>query len=134
MPTVDFSNISDPAQSNLVPEGWQPCVIRDIDVRTTRNNDPLWALRFEVESGPHEGRAIWDNLVFSKAALPRLKSFCFAIGLDVSGEVDLTPDMIRGKSCRVLVKHEEYEGRQYISVAYDGFAPPEGVEDLDVPF
>ena len=80
MTKVDFSSTPDPVQSDLIPEDWHPCVIRDIDVRTTRKNDPLWALKFEVESGPHEGRAIWDNIVFSKAALPRLKSFCFAIG------------------------------------------------------
>ena len=69
----------------------------------------MWKLRFEVLDGEYRGRYIFDNMVFSDAALKRVKLICSRLGLDVSGEVELTPEVIMGRKCWVTVETEEYE-------------------------
>ena len=65
-----------------------------------------------VDSGPHRGRYIFDNMVFSDAALKRVKLICSRLGIDTSRELDLTPDLIKGRSCYVTVETEEYEDQE----------------------
>jgi hypothetical protein len=109
----------------------------------------MWKLAFEVVEGDHMGRLIFDNLVFKTAGFQRVKSLCRVLGLDVSGQLDLRPDSIRGGSCYVTVDIEEYEDRhgdtqKRNKVAFDGFASVKGAkettdeggtqEDDDLPF
>ena len=51
-------------------------------------------------------------MFFSQAALKRVKLICARLGLDVSGEIDLTPSLITGRTCYVTVGIEEYEDHQ----------------------
>ena len=97
----------------------------------TRNGDEMWKLRLVVDSGPHRGRYIFDNLVFSAAAMKRVKLICSRLGLDVSHELDLTPALIRGRSCYVTVEAEEYEDQEGITkrrnvVPFAGYECAEG--------
>ena len=80
-----------------------------MDEATTQNGDDMWKLKFVVESGEHRGRYIFDNMVFSDAALKRAKLICSRLGLDVSGELNLTPSVITDRTCNVTVDIEEYE-------------------------
>jgi hypothetical protein len=75
----------------------------------------MWKVRHLVTKGEFKGRYIFDNLVFSEKALKRAKLILRCLGVDVSGEINLTPEMIKRKQAIVTVKLEDYvddEGRE----------------------
>lgn len=112
MPKVDFSKIDDVQDFSPLPPGKYLCRLAEIEEATTHNNDEMWKLRFQVAEGRYAGRYIFDNLVFSEAALKRAKLICGRLGLDVSGSVDLSPDMLKGHACHVTVEVEDYEDQE----------------------
>ena len=112
MPRIDFSRVDDAEDYSLLPDGSYPCRLVEVAEARTQHGDEMWKLRFLVESGVHQGRYIFDNLVFSPAALKRVKLICSRMGLDVSGTLDLTPSQIEGRHCRVTVESEAYEDRE----------------------
>jgi Protein of unknown function (DUF669) len=109
MPKVDFSTIDDVQDFTPIPAGKYLCKLIGIEEARTQYDDEMWKLRFQVIDGDHTGRFIFDNLVFSEAALKRAKLICARLGLDVSGETDLTPAMIKDRTCWLTVQTEEYE-------------------------
>lgn len=109
MPRIDFNRVDDVQDFSPLPDGRYLCRLAEVEEAATQYGDEMWKLRFVVESGPHRGRYIFDNMVFSDAALKRVKLICSRLGLDVSGELDLTPSLIKGRRCYVTVETEEYE-------------------------
>ncbi|MFA5138358.1 MAG: DUF669 domain-containing protein [Elusimicrobiota bacterium] len=109
MPRIDFSKVDDVQDFSPIPEGKYLCKLADIEEASTNAGDEMWKLRFQVAEGPHAGRMVFDNLVFSSAAMKRVKLVCSRMGLDVSGELDLTPERLRGRTCLLTVQTEEYE-------------------------
>ena len=120
MPRIDFNKVGD---AGPLPDGEYLCKIERVERSQSQYGDEMWKVRFVVQDGPHAGRPIYDNLAFSAEALPRVKLLCACISLDLSGEVDLTPDMLRGKECRVRIGTETYKGSKKNKVFFDGFAP-----------
>ena len=108
MPKIDFSKVDDTKGFNPLPIGEYLCRVDDIEELFTQRNDEMWRLRFEVVEGKHAGRYIYDNLVFSAAAMKRVKLICSRLGLNTYGEIDLTPDLLQGRRCYVSVLIEEY--------------------------
>ena len=109
MPRIDFNRVDDVQDFSPLPDGRYLCRLAEVEEAATQYGDEMWKLRFVAESGPHRGRYIIDNMVFSDAALKRVKLICSRLGLDVSRELDLTPSLIKGRSCYVTVETEEYE-------------------------
>jgi hypothetical protein len=112
MSKVNFKGIADVQAFEPLPKGTYQCKVEEVEESVTQYGDEMWNLRLVVTGGPHEGRLIFDRIVFSDAALERAKLFCYCLGLDVSGELDLTPDLIRGRTCGVRVKIEKYEDNE----------------------
>ncbi len=112
MPKVDFSKIDDVQDFSPLPPGKYPCRLVEVEEAKTQYDDEMWKLRFQVASGPHAGRFIFDNLVFSEAAIKRAKLICSRLGLDVSGELELTPEMLKGRACQVTVDVQDYEDQE----------------------
>ena len=129
MPKINFRNVNIPEPNGPdgkpVPAGTYVCRAVAVEETTTRHGDEMWRVRFSIEEGPHRGRLLWDNLPFSEAALPRAKLACDALGLDTEGEVDLSPDELLGRRCRLRITLETYKGRRRNKVAYDGYEPLE---------
>lgn len=126
MPRVNFAQTGNRRPITPLPEGDYRCRVMDVEESTTRNGDEMWRLTLEVAGGTHAGRRVFDNLVFSDRALPRLKLFCSALGLPASGEVNLTPSMILDRECVVTVAVEEYVDAAGITrprnrVAFEGY-------------
>lgn len=109
MPKIDFDKVDDVQDFSPLPEGKYFCRLAEVEEAVTQYGDEMWKLRFAVASGPYQGRYIFDNLVFSEAALKRVKLICSRLGIDISGELDLVPSMIKGRTCNVAVDVEEYE-------------------------
>lgn len=109
MPKIDFSHVDDVQDFSPLPAGKYLSRLVGIEQSSTQHGDEMWKLRFEVIRGPHAGRYLFDNLVFSDAALKRVKLICSRLGLDVSQEMDLTPELIRGRAVTLTVEVEPYE-------------------------
>lgn len=111
MPRINFADVPEAGEYSPVPEGRYLCSVVDIDEDTTRDNDEMWSLKFRVEFGDHKGRHFYDNMVFSQKAMSRVKLICSRMGIDVSGDVDLQPNMIIGREVLVDVEIEEYRDK-----------------------
>lgn len=109
MPKIPFSKVPDAQDFSPLPEGKYLCRLEEITPANTQLGDEMWKLKFEVIDGDYVGRHIFDNMVFSKAALPRVKLMCSRLGMDTSQDQDFEPDDIEGKSCWVIVEVEDYE-------------------------
>lgn len=145
MPRIDFSTVEDAKAFTPLPEGQYVAEVSSVEETTTNRGEPMWKLRLKVLEGPHAGRFLFDNLVFSPKALKRVKFVCARLGLDTTGEVDLTPRLLRGRTARVTVTIEDYiddEGKArsrnsipfagYESVAEEATAAEE--DEDDAPF
>jgi len=109
MPKIDFGHVDDVQDFSPVPAGKYLCRLSEIEEASTQHGDEMWKLRFEVVKGPYAGRFIFDNMVFSDAALKRAKLICSRLGLDVSKELDLTPELIKGRVAILTVDIQPYE-------------------------
>lgn len=109
MPKVNFPEVPDAQNFSPLPEGKYLCKLIEIDESTTRNDDEMWKLHFKVIKGEYKGRILFDNLVFSEAALKRAKLICSKLGLDTSQEIDVTPDLLLNRKCYLLVGIKDYE-------------------------
>lgn len=147
MPKVNFANVDDVDDYSPIPDGDYLCRLTEIELDSTRSGDEMWKLRFAVEEGEYAGRLIFDNLVFSAAAMKRVKLICSRLGIDTDGELDLVPDLIRGRRCVITVHTEEYvdaheQTRRRNVVPFAGYASElvvmaadaEENNDDDLPF
>ena len=123
MPRIDFNKVGN---AGPLPDGEYLCRIERVECSQSQYGDEMWNMRLAVQGGPHAGRVIYDNLAFSAESLPRVKLLCACIKLDLSGELDLTPEMLRGRDVRVRVGTEKYQGRARNKVFFDGYAPAQG--------
>ena len=112
MPRLNFSTVGDVDDFTPVEEDTYLCRLENVEEASTQFGDPLWKLRWIIAQGPNKGRIVFDNVAFSAAALKRVKLLCNSLGLDVSGEVDLTPEMLTDRTCLVTVDIEEYQDNQ----------------------
>ena len=107
---IDFSSIEDPEDFCSVPEGVYACRVADVRAGTTREGAPKWSLRLEVLDGDFAGRtAAWDNLVWSERGLPRARHVLGSLGFEVQGPIELEPNDLIDRHCRVQVVPEERE-------------------------
>ena len=132
MPKIDFKNIEDAQDYEPIPEGDYTCSIANVEEASTKNGDEMWKLKLEVIEGDHEGRFLFDNLVFSDAAMKRVKFVCSRLGVDVSGEMNLTPDVLLERVCKVTTTVQEYEDEKGVR-KYRNAVPFTGYEKVDLP-
>ena len=134
MPRINFADINAISDFAPLPEGEYQCRLSDIEADVTRAGDPMWKVRLTVESGEYAGRLLFDNLVFSPKALPRVKLVCQSCGLDVSGEINLEPADLLEKHVRVTTYVEEYTDDHGATKArnripWDGYGTLAGNDD-----
>ncbi len=130
MTKVEFTKIPDIDDFPPLPDDEYECKLTAVEKSSTHAGDDMWKLTYEVQSEPYEGRLLWDNMVFAGKALARVKLICSSLGLDVSQDKELEPEMLIGKSCLVKVFTKEYEGKMRNDVPFNGYAMIEG----DSPF
>ena len=138
MPKIDFSDVGDVADFTPIPDGEYTCVLVDIEEDMTSKGFDMWKLRWRVEDGDYAGRLLFDNMVFSPKAMPRVKLVCDCCGVDVDGEVNLEPSMLLDKRAGVATYQDEYpddKGQQKVrnNIRYDGYSFPQ-VTEGSTPF
>lgn len=146
MPRANWNEIEEAQDYSPIPTGVYHCKLVVVDSsKTTAAGDEMWELKFVVVDGEYRGRKIYDRLSFGRKALPRVKLLFSRMGQKLEGDVNVTPDMIRGRECFVSVEVEEYatdEGvlKQRNTVPFAGFAEitptpaPTVKADDDLPF
>jgi len=136
MPRIDFKNVSEIADFAPIPDGEYLCRLVDVEPDLTKSGDEMWRLRWEVDGGEHHGRLLFDNLIFNDKAMPRVKLVCSCCGLDVTGAMDLLPDMLLNRRSLISTYQEEYEdnkGQAKVTnkIPFDGYGVVPG--DSDAP-
>lgn len=150
MPRLNFKDTPD-AESDYspLPDGRYLIEVSDVNTRKTSKGDEMWNLSLQVLTGAYRGRLLFDNLVFSDAAMSRVKLILKSLGFDVSGVLDLRPSDIITKQCYVQVAGvKDYttktgEARQQSNIPFSGYYPldtpppqvaPDDVDDDNIPF
>lgn len=131
MPQFDLTGVPDATDFEPLPDGAYPCACTQVEEVTTKNGDPMWKIEWAVCGGPFDGRKIFDNLVFNKAAAGRVK--CVAkrvLGLDATGPIDIHPRDLEGRHARVTVTENEYVAsdgstKKNNKVTFAGYESPE---------
>jgi len=110
MPRMDVSQIDEASDYSPIPEGQYACECDEVNEKETRNGDEMWSIKWTVISGEYEGKSFFDNLVFTEAALPRVKMVAKRVAqLDVdSGPIDFMPEHLLGKRAMIEVEINEY--------------------------
>jgi hypothetical protein len=133
MPKIEFDKIDDANIYEPIPAGRYLCELAEIKETATKNGDEMWELKFVVlESGLYENRIIFDRMVFSEKAMPRIKLICSRLGIDTTRSMDLLPANLLYKRCYLHVVIEDYTDYEGIQkkrniVPYAGY---EKMEDM----
>lgn len=118
---VNWDDVSEAGERTLIPDGWYECQVIEVKPKTTQKGDSMFSMKFSVVRGDYKNKHFYDNVVFSKAGLPRAKLICKSMGINVAGEVELTPNSFRGKE----VMCEVCKDGEYNAVTYAGYKPIE---------
>ena len=156
---VDWDEVNEAQNFTLIPEGSYTCKVTDVEEKTSSNDNEMWNVTWEVLDGEFAGRKVFDRVMFTEKSLPRCKLMCAALGMDMRGRVNLTPELLLGRSCILHVEEDEYEDKNgkmvpKNSVPFGGFEPvdddgqnaapmddppatpdgPRPLDDSDIPF
>jgi len=128
MVTINFADIESVNDFEPLPDGEYNCRLAEIIETFTHGGDDMWKLQFVVEDGKYTGRYVFDNMVFSERAYPRIKLICHSLGLDVAGQMDLEPAAMINKRCVLTVMSDEYiddlgKTRKTNTVPFNGYKP-----------
>jgi hypothetical protein len=125
----DFSQVNDVESYVSIPEGTYTCRVAEVREGVARDGSVRWSLRLEVAEGDFAGRtAAWDSLTWSERGIRRVKLVLRALGLDVSGAVDVQSSDLVGLRARATFQPEEREdpltGRRVVRmrVPFAGYA------------
>lgn len=124
----DFSRIEDIDSFVSIPEGRYACRVAEVREGVARDGSPRWSLRLEVALGEYAGRtAGWDSVTWSDRGIRRVKHVLEALGLNVSGQVEIAPSDLLGREVIATFQSEEREdaftGRRVLRlrVPYAGY-------------
>ena len=131
MPKVNMSKVKDTDGFEPIPDGDYKAVVEQVHERQSKSGDEQWGVEWRIIEGVHVGRKVFDNLTFNDKSMWRVKLVCSRLGLDVSGEIDLTPEMIRGKQCLITVIETEYNGKPTNNIVANGFTPLDQEDKVD---
>lgn len=122
----NWDNIEE--SQGLIPAGQYKCSVVHIITHDDGGNpiktssmDEMWKIRFHVDEGMYQGALLYDNLIFSEKGFKRAKFICKRLGLEMTGEFELSPDMLIGKKGIVTVVMGEYMGQPKNEIPYGGY-------------
>jgi len=137
MPKIDFSKINDANNYEPIPEGKYLCELSEVEEKQTKTGDEMWNLKFAVVYPLlHEGRVIFDRMVFSEKAMSRVKLICSRLGIETKGIVDLDPKDILHQQCYLNLIIEDYTSEEGVqkkrnTVPYAGYEKVEASAQVE---
>ena len=126
---ISNANADDASAPETVPEDAYSVEVANVIEKETRAGDAMWRLSLRIVGGPHAGKMIYDNIVFSERGIPKALAMLKAAGLDVTGGRDYQPSEVNGRKCRVTTYVKEMvdeDGfpRRVNQVPFTGYGPP----------
>ena len=112
MPEVNMGNVDEAGDFTPIPAGFYPAKITKIDDKKTHDGDLMWNMQLAVIGGEFDGRIIFDNLTFNEIGLKRIKLLCSRLGIDVSGKVNLTHELLLEKQVIIDVIVDSFTDKQ----------------------
>ena len=105
---LDFTGVESYLRAS---EGEQAVKIAEADLTQSQGGNDMITVKFEVIKGNDKGARVFENYPLIDTALWKLKGLLQAIGMKADGKVQLDLDKLIGKTCTIVVIHEEYEGK-----------------------
>lgn len=124
----------DEVEDNILPEGWYTVQIIKVEEKRTCTGDDMLNVRYEITKGPYKGRLIFDNIVFSEAALKRAKLILTRLGIELRNNMDITTDMLLGRHVEINIVIEEFDGIIRNRVPFAGYRKIQTESELEMPF
>lgn len=134
---VDFTKVAEGGSYPPIPEGPYRARIKEVKTnQTSSKGAEQWKIKWEIVEGTYRGRLLFDDFTFSEGGLKKVKLVCDRIGLDVTGEVELTASMILGREAILTTFHETYEGAVRNKLGFNSYESvlPPGADGDPVPF
>lgn len=107
MLNLDFSNV--PSREPL-PEGIYDVSIAKVEDTTSKNNNPMLKIEFDVLTPGYEKRKLWSYYVLTADAMWKMKELCDAVGLSTDEVVTMDTAEFVGLTCKASVGQRVYEG------------------------
>lgn len=143
MPMINFSKIKENDGFPPLPVGQYLCELikvkdknDDGSLLKTKKGDEKWNLTFKIIEGNYSKRLLFDDMIFSESAYPRVKLICSRLGINTENDLDLTKDMLINQKCWITVDIEQYNDRNGVTkdrnkIPYDGYNPCAKDEGID---
>lgn len=131
---VDFTGVE---AFTKVSEGVHPAKIVKVEETTTQGGSDAIKATFAVTKGEDKGNRVIETFPLTDTALWKLKGMLQAIGMKADGRVQIDLDRLVGKTCKVSVVHEEYNGSyrakvdEFLKLSANTDDDEEDIEDED---
>lgn len=120
---VDFTDVEGQKEFTPIPPSRQDVIVSDFDTGEVSENSKnagaaKLSVEYTVQGGDYDGRRIWDTFIVLPQTLWKLKAFLSAVGEDVEGELDITPEDYVGRELNVKLaiqpaRKDERTGNEY---------------------
>lgn len=134
MPEINWDDIQDSTTIEAIKGGvyrWK--IVEVDDSRLTSKGHRIWRMKLVCMSAGDEGHPVWDNLIFSPEAAPRIKMLYQQIGLAGKGKANLQTEDLEGKTIYAKITVEDYNGQSQNKVIFDGYNIRHVPADFNVP-
>lgn len=106
-----------------LPAGEYVCRLRGVEAKVASTGNSMWTTEWEVaEDGEFKGRRLWSNIVFTDAAMWKVKEFFYAFDVpETTDTEDLIGECVRLYVSQRVIRGGAKEGQTGNNV--DTFAP-----------
>lgn len=103
MPTIDFTQV---VALEPLPAGSYLATIVKAEEGMSENGNQKIDLQWKIEGEPFDGRLVFDTLTFTEKTMFRVKQALTSLGFPKDFKGDVTPDLLVGKTARIVVEIE----------------------------
>lgn len=134
MVDVDFSNVADASGDYAVipADTYRLEAIEVDDSKDTRDGYEMWRVKWRVFMGDFKDSCLYDNLVFSKKAMPKVKMCFKAAGIDLDAKT-FTTRMLLHKCVNAKVEIDTYQDKQQNKIGFGGYSVEQQMPDVQAP-
>lgn len=105
---INFKNVETGGSLGPLPSGGYNARIAKIEEKKSQAGNMYLSFEFNVtDNGSYKNRKIWESFPLTENALWKLKQVLDAVGVDTSGEVDFSPQLVMGRELHLEVDVEE---------------------------
>lgn len=123
--SVDFTDVE--SGGRKVPDGDYEAEIVKIEEKESSAGNDMLVFTWKILSGAGKGGRVYDNVSLLPQALWRFKTLLEVLGEEVpDGAMEIDPEDLIGKTCRLEITNEKYEGQDRPKVT--NFGASEGAE------